>query len=173
MHYSTILLGLIPALAFAAPSSAPAKRQSSPPTIDDIIAAQVLWQQDTQVVSNFLNYAAFLSTPDLLNYAQIALNAENDELTHKAVLDSLFVTGGQPDAAVIGANNVLVNQGTFQSVVNFLQDMVNTGNVADVQAINSNRCANVLPAIDAYFLAVAQELNTPFVLTAARPLVCQ
>jgi hypothetical protein len=173
MHYSTLLLSLLPALALAAPSTTPSKRQSSPPALDDIINAQILWNQDTNVVSNFLNYAAFLSPSDVLAQAQIALAAEQDELTHKSVLDSVFVFVDNPDPAVQAAYNVLVNEGTFGSVVSLLQDMTTTGNVADVQLINTNRCTNVLPAIDTYFAAVAQMLGTPFVLTAVRPLVCQ
>lgn len=44
-----------------------------------------------------------------------------------------------------------------------------TGNLAEVAAINIGRCANVLPAIDVYFLAVAQVTGSQVVYQAIRP----
>ena len=156
----------------------PIKRQSGP-TADDLANAVYAWQADTATVSEFLNIAA-LYTDDatFIEAATIALNAENDELTHKAVIDAVF--GGYPD--IITANNVLVNEGTFGAVVSGLQDMVNNGMAAigDVAIINANRCPNVLPAIDMYFGVVENALTTaPEGLTlavpvggAVRPIVC-
>jgi hypothetical protein len=175
MHFSTLLLTLLPVLALAAPSTTPLKRQNSPPTLDDINNAQLAWLQDTGAVSSFLDYAVSLfpgSPSDLLYQAWIALAAEKDELTHKAVLDSVFVFGDNADPNVLAAYQVLVNDGTFQSVVDLLQDMANTGNLADVQLINSNRCANVLPAIDTYFAAAAH-VTGGVAYPAIRPLACQ
>jgi hypothetical protein len=51
--------------------------------------------------------------------------------------------------------------------------MATNGNVGDVPFINSNRCANVLPAIDTYFAVAAAFLGDPVAVTAVRPLVCQ
>lgn len=70
----------------------------------------------------------------------------------------------------MAAYHVLVDDGTFQSVVNLLQDMENTGLLS--MLINSNRCANVLPAIDTYFAAAAQ-LTGGVAYPAIRPLACQ
>jgi hypothetical protein len=93
-------------------------------------------------MSSFLDYVVSLfpeSPSDLLFQAGIALAAEKDELSHKAVLDSVFVFGDNPGLSVVAAYHVLVDDGTFQSVVNLLQDMENTGLLS--MLINSNRCA--------------------------------
>jgi hypothetical protein len=168
MHYSTILFGLLPAVALAAPSLS-ARQQYTP---EDIANAVIQWQQDTGIVSQFLDNAAFFSPSDLLAQAQNALNFENDELNHKAVLDFVFVN---IDPNVNNANNILVGEGKFADVVNLLQDMAINGNIGDVKLINDNRCANVLPAIDAYFAAAvaAGFLGDSGAVTAIRPLACQ
>jgi hypothetical protein len=88
-------------------------------------------------------------------------------------LDSVFVFVDNPIPDVQLANNVLVDQGTFQDVVNLLQDMTDNSNVFDIDLIHENRCANVLPVIDLYFAAASQALGSAVSLTAARPLACQ
>lgn len=120
---------------------------------------------DTAKVSNFLNIANGLSAQDFKAQAQIGLDAENNELVHKAILDQAF--GNL--ASVQAANNTLVTKGFFQNVVDLLADMVLKGSsaaAADVSAINANRCVNVLPNIDAYFAAAGTNQK------AVRPKAC-
>jgi hypothetical protein len=116
MHYSTILLGLLPAVVLAAPALS-TRQQITP---QDVADAVNFWAYDTGIVSQFLDNAALFSPSDLLAQAQYALNAENDELHHKAVLDAVFLNVDFPDPNIQNANDILVNQGTFQSVVNLL-----------------------------------------------------
>ncbi|KAF4633883.1 hypothetical protein G7Y89_g4227 [Cudoniella acicularis] len=71
----------------------------------------------------------------------------------------------------MAASQVLTS-GTFQGVVDQLTDISNTGNLADIATINANRCANVLPAIDVYFAAVAQATGAQGVYQAIRPAAC-
>lgn len=110
------------------------------------------WMRDTGKVTNFLNSATSLTGDEYTRQAQIALNAEVDELNHKKILDA----GLSSMPSVQAANEILDTQGNFQNVVTVLQNMVNNGPdtaQADVDAINNNRCVNVLPNIDAYFAA--------------------
>jgi hypothetical protein len=149
------IMAILPALGAAGP----VKRQQVI-TADDLANAVSAWQADTATVSSFLNNAAsYTDDATFIEAAQIALNAENDELTHKAVIDALFLNVN-PDIA--NANNVLVGEQTFANVVAELQDMVNNGLAAigDVDIINANRCPNVLPAIDTYFAVVEESLTT-------------
>jgi hypothetical protein len=133
------------------------------------------WLQDTGFVSSFLDFAVstFPNPPTNLgpNAAQ-ALGAELDELNHKTILDNFFVNTLTPNQDVVNAYNVLVTQGTFRQVVTGLADIAVTGNLADVATINANRCANVLPAIDVYFNAVAVATGQTSFSGAIRPAAC-
>lgn len=73
---------------------------------------------------------------------------------------------------VVNAFNVLVTEGTFGKVVAGLKDISTTGNLGDVEAINENRCKNVLPAIDVYFNAVAVATGQSSFEPAVRPAAC-
>ncbi|KAF1984917.1 hypothetical protein K402DRAFT_296378, partial [Aulographum hederae CBS 113979] len=110
------------------------------------------WMRDTGVVSNFLNRAtSYTDDTTFKNQARIAASAEVDELTNKAVLDQYMPN----DQSVQAANKTLSN-GSFQLVVDKLQEMADQGmKVAqqDVDAINKDRCVQVLPSIDAYMKA--------------------
>ncbi|KAJ9618688.1 hypothetical protein H2203_008892 [Taxawa tesnikishii (nom. ined.)] len=138
------------------------------PTADAIAIAVSKWQADTAAVSQFLNIAPTFRTafgdnePAFKLEAQVALNSELDELLHKGVLDTFFVLDGTP-SDITSANTTLVDDGTFQQVVDKLQDMATNGFAAldagDVDAINANRCARVLPAIDAYFQSIESFLS--------------
>ncbi|KAM0326133.1 hypothetical protein ACHAQA_006726 [Verticillium albo-atrum] len=142
----------------AAPNNAPSDTQ--------LMNAVMGWMNDTAKVTNFVNTATSLSGDEFNRQAQIALNAELDELNHKKVLDA----GLGDNPMVQSANEVLENQGTFQNVVDVLQAMVNNGPdtaQADVNAINNNRCVNVLPNIDMYFAAAGMPE-----VSAARPTGC-
>jgi hypothetical protein len=157
----------------------PIKRQAV--VTADLIASNVAaWQADTATVSHFLDIASTFTDDNLFRGAAVAaLNAENDELAHKGLIDRVFLN---TDPAIQNANNILVNQGTFLRVVNDLTNLANVGlaAVGTVPAINANRCFNVLPAIDAYFATVENALTTsPQGLTlpvpvgvAVRPLAC-
>jgi hypothetical protein len=155
-------------------------RQSNPPTLQDIADAQNQWASDTGTVSDFLSRAESLNSAlDLVSQAAIALRAENDELIHKAVLDSQFVFVAEPTASVQNANNVLVDQGTFGDVVAGLQGLVDNGaNLspsdvsAAIESINVGRCARVLPSIDTYFQAAGNLLQNGVNLLASRPNNC-
>jgi len=80
---------------------------------------------------------------------------------------------------VIGANNTLVTDGTFDVVVAGLRDLVNNGErmgadevEAVVLGINVGRCARVLPAIDIYLGTASQLLGSGITLVANRPNNC-
>ncbi|KAK4940163.1 hypothetical protein LTR10_019698 [Elasticomyces elasticus] len=129
-------------------------------------SAALAWQADTGVVSAFLSEAASLSGSALTAAAQNALNAENDELLHKAVLDAEFLNVAHPNLLVVAANAVLVNAGTFQFVVNGLTLLADSGASftkaqieAEVLKINLDRCNLVLPSIDTYFAVTASYLK--------------
>jgi hypothetical protein len=168
------VMALLPALGAAGPIT---KRQATGPTADQLALAVDRWQADTVAVSSFLDLApTFTDELAFINAAQSALNSENNELVHKAIIDMTFFN-------VIGAaNNTLVTRGTFDIVVAGLQTLVNNGLAAlnTIPSINQNRCGNVLPAIDMYFFAVENALTTfPGGLTipvpfggAVRPSAC-
>ena len=134
----------------------------------ELRTAMLAWQHDTAIVSSFLDIATHLSPHDIEIQGAHALAAEKDELTHKAVIDAAL--GGKPN--VQEANNVLVTQGTFQTVVDLLTDMADNGN-DDVRVIDEGRCPHVLPAIDMYFAAVVSACGLPGPVTAVRPQACR
>jgi hypothetical protein len=148
------VMALLPALGAAGLIT---KRQATGPTANQLAQAVNDWQADTAAVSAFLNFApTFTDEAAFINAAQSALNSENDETFHKAVIDMTFFN-------VIGeANNTLITEGTFNMVVMGLQNLVNNGLAAldTITSINQNRCGNVLPAIDMYFFAVENALTT-------------
>ncbi|KAI1182980.1 hypothetical protein F5B17DRAFT_435060 [Nemania serpens] len=144
-------------------------------SIQDLADAQNKWRQDTSMVSQFLSAVPNLQGSRLTAAAQVAVAAENDELLHKKVLDQAF--GGDP--RVVGANNVLVNQGTFQSVVDALANFASDGaemSPSEIAALllqtNSVRCGRVLPAINTYFRVTGETLQTGAFALATRPNNC-
>ena len=161
-------------LLAATSAQSQSKRQANPP---DLSSAVQKWQADTGRVSAFLDavqgYINNDDNPGFMVAASSALTSENDELTWKGVLDAELCQTGDPNFdpqcqnAIAGANDILVNAGTFLSVVNLLSDMATNGlGVAstDIFAINcgtatvGGRCLNVLPAITTYFTYAAAEL---------------
>ncbi|KAG6006034.1 hypothetical protein E4U54_000243 [Claviceps lovelessii] len=155
------------------------------PTPQQIDAAAQSWQADTEIVSQFLSTAESLTGQQLEQAASRALSAENDELNHRVVLDRMFRTGSTQRklASVEQASNVLDTQGTFQFVVDALQNLTNTGSQmssaqvgALVRAINEDRCSLVLPSIDRYLAAAAtagqQKGSVGAALRAIRPVQC-
>ncbi|KAE9376478.1 hypothetical protein N431DRAFT_529531 [Stipitochalara longipes BDJ] len=144
-----------------------------------IDTAQRDWVADTSVVSNFLSTTKSLSGTNLANAAQTALNAQNNELTQKAVLDDEFISVTNPNPTVQTANAVLINQGTFQFVVSGLQTLATNGTKMAaaqvstlVESINVDICNKVLPAVDQYFIAAGKFLNNGLVLSPFRPTNC-
>jgi hypothetical protein len=162
-----MLLALTPAFTLGLPTLA--ARQTSDEGVGN---AQFNWYQDTFLVSQFLSEATSLSGQDLANAASSALGSENDELIHKGVIDSLLPN----DPNIQAANNVLVNQGTFQFVVSGLTDLATNGAgytpaqvLFSVNEINTDRCNLVLPAIDTYLQAAAALSGNAAPAAAARP----
>ncbi|KAL8382259.1 hypothetical protein RB595_006175 [Gaeumannomyces hyphopodioides] len=144
----------------------PGSPGSSAVTAQQQRGAVSAWRADTGKVSHFLDTATTFAGEEYTQQAQIALDAELDELTHKKVLDQAL--GGQPQ--VQAASNVLETQGFFQQVVDVLRRMIRDGSATaarDVDVINRNRCVNVLPNIDAYFAAAGQPQTR-----AVRPAAC-
>ncbi|KAJ8113632.1 hypothetical protein ONZ43_g5113 [Nemania bipapillata] len=146
-------------------------------TIQQIADAQNQWRSDTSDVSQFLSAVpSFLGAGSKLSSAaQPALASEKDELLHKKVLDDAFGS----DPRIINANEVLVNQGTFQFVVDSLQNYAENGSTMSdddvttlLQQVNSVRCGKVLPAIDMYFVVAGEKLNNGGTLVATRPNNC-
>ncbi|KAI0534364.1 hypothetical protein GGR58DRAFT_516211 [Xylaria digitata] len=137
--------------------------------------AQNDWRADIGTVSQFLSAVPTLSGSKLEAAAQVALDAENDELLHKKVLDQAFSS----DQRIVQANDVLVTQGTFQSVVDALENFAQNGasmSASDIstllQKTNSVRCSQVLPAIDKYFRVTGEKLKNGGFLLATRPTNC-
>ncbi|ORY58080.1 uncharacterized protein BCR38DRAFT_301201, partial [Pseudomassariella vexata] len=131
-----------------------------------IANAVISWQNDTSKVSKWMDTATSFTGHEFTRRATIALNAEIDELNHKKILD--IAMGQMP--MVQEANSVLETQGTFQDVVNVLRVMVTDGPDTaqdSVNAINQNRCVNVLPNIDKYFAAAGSPM-----VKATRPTGC-
>ncbi|KAI8592684.1 hypothetical protein BDZ88DRAFT_480977 [Geranomyces variabilis] len=140
------------------------------PSAAELVAAANAWRADTGKVSAFLNAAPTMSGTALLRAAAAANVAEKDELTHKAVIDRHPIS---QTAAVQKANNMLVTQGHFQAVVDALTRFPATGGQAAASRINTNRCPNVLPAIDAYLRAANQAAGGGVAQPAAiRPTAC-
>jgi hypothetical protein len=93
-----------------------------------------------------------------------------DELTHKAILDGII--GNDPQVSI--ANLTLTN-GVFQSVVDNLQIMSIQGKarVNLIDTINSVRCVQILPSIDAYCAVAARVIGPGATLRkAVRPTAC-
>jgi hypothetical protein len=130
------------------------------------------WQTDTGIVSMFLdNGAAVTNTAQFTGIADGAFKAEVDELTQKALLDS--VIGNDPRVSI--ANLTLTN-GVFQSVVDNLQIMSIQGRsrVNLINTINSVRCTQILPSIDTYMVVAAEYIGvTAQQCRAVRPNACQ
>ncbi|OQV06368.1 hypothetical protein CLAIMM_10939 [Cladophialophora immunda] len=167
------LLGVVGVLPLAACHGL-SRRQT-----EDIGTAQNKWAQDTGIVSTFLSNAASFAGANLVAQAQLALNAENDELNHKAVLDATFLNVANPNPLVVQANDVLVGEQTFNNVVINLQKFVDQGATFSTQdtnnlvaIINGVRCTEVLPAIDQYFQATEELLGNGVQLLAVRPTNC-
>jgi hypothetical protein len=175
MQYSsaaTILLGLLANLS----QGSPILETRQMPSISQIADAQNQWAADTSKVSQFLSAAPNLSGQELTMQAAAALASEKDELTHKAVLDMAFLS---TDLSVQQANAVLVTQSTFQVVVNGLNNLATNGASLSqgqvntlVLQINTDRCNFVLPAIDTYFRASGEFLDTGLIAVANRPNNC-
>ncbi|KAI1076717.1 hypothetical protein F5B20DRAFT_307382 [Whalleya microplaca] len=176
-HYTTIAhfcLLLFPSASYEAPISAAGQI----PTVKIGNAANK-WSADTSKVSQFLSAASSLSGHHLVEHATVALSAEKDELIHKGVLDQQFLAPSSPNRAVIVANNILVDQGTFQFVVDGLTILSNHGASLSrkqvnsiISQINEVRCGRVLPAIDTYFRASSELLHNDLTLVATRPNNC-
>ena len=148
-------------------------------TQQQLLNAVRSWQDDTDEVSSFLDLSVgFDQSSD--NFASLAIDAlgqEKDELKHKATIEQLVGIGSTSCSigndqclSVTAANDTLVADGTFQSVVNLLQDMSNNGlsAIGAVDKINNGhdgiggRCGSVLPAIDEYFLSASEFLQQNF-----------
>ncbi|KAI0521256.1 hypothetical protein F5B22DRAFT_596317 [Xylaria bambusicola] len=170
MQFSlTLILTSILSLTQALPSGIAVRGNQQ------IADAQNSWRADTSMVSQFLSSVPTLRGAELQSAAQVALNAEIDELTHKKVLDGVFSS----DPRIVQANNILVNQGTFQSVVDALQSFTDDGasmSEAEITTLlrntNTVRCGQVLPAIDTYFRVAGERLNNGVLLLATRPNNC-
>ncbi|KYK57977.1 hypothetical protein DCS_04990 [Drechmeria coniospora] len=153
--------------------------QAPPPSDTAMAGARNQWRADTVVVSRFLSMAESFSPSQIESEAATALAAENDELTHKAILDRQFISSATPDKAVVDANDVLEIQGTFQFIVDGLKRLSTGGSVmspqqisATIRAMNEDRCAQVLPSIDVYFAAVDTLLQDTNLTQAKRPTNC-
>ncbi|KAF2270258.1 hypothetical protein CC78DRAFT_611910 [Lojkania enalia] len=135
------------------------------PSAADLATAVSNWQADTSMVSNFLDTGgSIMNNVAFKQAATVALNAEIDELNHKAIIDSALAN----DPNVQAANSTLEGGGAFQDVVDRLQIMSQQGRAAveNIDLINQNRCVNVLPNIDAYMAATGSTSQ------AIRPQVC-
>jgi hypothetical protein len=134
-----------------------------------LLAAVSNWMTDTTMVSNFLNNGGIMDAAAFPMAAHVAYAAEVDELTHKAVLDS--VIGNDPQVSI--ANLTLTN-GVFQSVVNNLQIMSVQGASKNnlIDAINQVRCTQVLPSIDTYMAVVNRIVPNSVLKTSIRPDAC-
>jgi hypothetical protein len=111
------------------------------PSAADLATAVSNWMADTSMVSNFLNIGPTIQNDvQFKQAATVAFNAEVDELTHKAVIDA--ANGADPN--VVAANSTLATGGSFQDVVDRLQQMSVQGKVAvgNIDLINQNRCVN-------------------------------
>jgi len=154
----------------------PARSATGGPTTLTASQAQQLqtacdnWSSDTGIVSNFQNLGKTTNGQAFNSLANGAFNAEVDELTHKAILDG--VIGNDPTVSI--ANLTLTN-GVFQSVVDNLQIMSIQGKskVNLIDTINSVRCIQILPSIDAYCSVAAALIGpTATLRKAIRPSAC-
>jgi len=128
------------------------------------------WTKDTGIVSNFQDKGKGTNGQAFNSLANGAYVAEVDELTHKAILDGII--GNDPTVSI--ANLTLTN-GVFQSVVDNLQIMSLQGKtrVNLIDYINSVRCVQIMPSIDAYCSQAAALIGpTGIVRKAVRPAAC-
>ncbi|KAF2416666.1 hypothetical protein EJ08DRAFT_666628 [Tothia fuscella] len=152
--------------------STPAARVNNAQAKAALQAAADNWSFDTGMVSNFQNTGKSLANDaaGFQNAANVAYNAEVDELAHKAILDQII--GNDPDVSI--ANQTLTN-GVFQSVVDNLQIMSLQGPDQQglIDNINNVRCAQILPSIDTYLAVAARVIGQDATLrTAIRPDAC-
>ncbi|KAI1171569.1 hypothetical protein F4777DRAFT_564960 [Nemania sp. FL0916] len=175
MQYSVATILSVFLAGFLSTTQALPSGTSPRNTTQQLADAQNKWQQDTSVVSQFLGAVPNLQGAKLQSAAQVALNAENDELLHKKVLDGSFPA----DSRIIAANDILVNQGTFQFVVDALANFAQNGATMSpsdkaslLQQTNQIRCGQVLPAIDTYFHVAGETLNNGGFALATRPVNC-
>ncbi|TID24914.1 hypothetical protein E2P81_ATG04021 [Venturia nashicola] len=156
----------------AVPGTSTAAKVTNQQAIAALQAAADNWSFDTGMVSNNQNTGKALANNAAKFQAQanIAYNAEVDELTHKAILDQII--GNDPDVSI--ANQTLTN-GCFQSVVDNLQIMANQGpsQASLIDDINKVRCTQILPSIDTYLAVAARVIGPGATLrTAIRPDAC-
>ncbi|KAE9979132.1 hypothetical protein EG328_001073 [Venturia inaequalis] len=156
----------------AVPGASTAAKVTNQQAIAALQAAADNWSFDTGMVSNNQNTGKALAKNAAKFQAQanIAYNAEVDELTHKAILDQII--GNDPDVSI--ANQTLTN-GCFQSVVDNLQIMANQGpsQASLIDDINMVRCTQILPSIDTYLAVAARVIGPGATLrTAIRPDAC-
>ncbi|KAI0419292.1 hypothetical protein F5X98DRAFT_335725 [Xylaria grammica] len=176
MQYSlSTMLPIVLASLFSLTQALPASLAPRDQVTQQLADAQNEWRADTSKVSQFLSAVPTLQGSKLEAAAQVALDAENDELLHKKVLDQNF----SADQRIVQANDVLVTQGTFQSVVDALANFAQNGASMSpteistlLQQTNAVRCGQVLPAIDTYFRVTGEKLNNGGVLLATRPTNC-
>lgn len=186
-----LLFGLMVSQILAFPSPSSKRSSSASREANQIKHAVFAWQQDTGIVSNFLNQAQardFSGQAAYHHAASGALAAELNELVHKAVLDKDLPHTPE----VENANTTLVTDGDFESVVQLLTDLTHLnfstdrGEIRkDINHINfgnatvGGRCFGVLPAIDEYFNAAAKQVEkldgskVLFGVSAIRPTACE
>jgi hypothetical protein len=166
MHASIVLTTFFSVAALATPLP-----QFIPiPGRDALLAAASAWRDDTEGVSTLLALASQqgVGAPGVVNGGgQAALDQENNELTHKTILDIFF--SFNPSDKIAGASAALTS-GSFQKVVDGLQDFASNGASAqtDPTLLAQDRCRDVLPNIDIYFQEVARVTQTE-PLKAVRP----
>jgi len=159
-----LIAALLPSLALSAPLI---------PRVDAVVTAAKDWKADTTKVSTFLNNAPKLSGKALTAAAAAAHTHELNELVHKKVIDAKFL---KTNTVIKSANNVLVTEAKFDTVVSGLASLATDGAASFskekiqviVNSINLNRCTNVLPAIDKYFKVADPGAG----LKATRPTEC-
>lgn len=160
------------------PAQRAANGATGGPTNIDVRSKQAMqlamsnWMTDTGIVTGFLNIGAQTNDDQAFKgIADGAFKAEVDELSQKAVLDS--VIGQDPRVSI--ANLTLTN-GVFQSVVDNLQIMSVQGTAKSnlVDTINQVRCNQILPSIDTYMIVAAEYIgNNAQQRRAVRPDACQ
>ncbi|KIW05507.1 uncharacterized protein PV09_03390 [Verruconis gallopava] len=156
--------------ALPAATGAPSAGSLDSSTAQAVQAACDNWSFNTAQVSNFLNTGHSLNGTEFNQAANLAYNAEVNELQHMAILMS--VIGNSPDVSI--ANQTLLN-GVFQSVVNNLQIMADQGQstASLIDVINNVRCTQILPSIDTYLAVGASTIGSSATLrTAIRPNAC-
>ncbi|KAF2477523.1 uncharacterized protein BDR25DRAFT_364370, partial [Lindgomyces ingoldianus] len=115
--------------------------QAGTPSQQQLANAVANWQADTSMVSNFLNTgASIMNNVAFKQAANVAFNAEVDELNHKAIIEGDQSIATNPN--IQAANSTLATGGSFQDVVDKLQEMSVKGRAAvqNIDLINQNRC---------------------------------